>query len=75
VNRSRLPVSVSMEPSLGVLAAHDVSAANAASPVVIKAHQTGSLSLTYKPTKRARPFTEAGLHEKQTTLIHSSTTH
>ena len=37
VNRSRLPVSVSMEPSLGVLAAHDVSAANAAAPVVIKA--------------------------------------
>ena len=59
VNRSRLPISVSLEPSLGALAGHDVSATNgSAAPLIIPARQTGALSLTYKPSKRARPFTE-----------------
>jgi len=58
VNRSRLPISVSLEPSLEALAGHDVTATNGAAPLIIPARQTGALSLTYKPSKRARPFVE-----------------
>jgi hydrocephalus-inducing protein len=58
VNRSRLPVSVSLEPSIASLAVHDVTSANGAAALVIPARQTGALSLTYRPSKRARPFVE-----------------
>jgi len=62
VNRSRLPVSVSLESSVEALAAHDVAATPAAgvsaAVLIIPARQTGALSFTYRPGKRQRPFSE-----------------